>query len=299
METRRLQYFLAVAEELHFGRAALFLHVSQPALSQQINILERELGARLLNRTTREVSLTRLGVAVAQQAKVFAASETDVRERIADLVSGRQGYLRVGFVPSAAYDLLPRIVAPFSREHPDVRLSLQEMPSQQQIELVLNGQMDLGLVRDVSHARGTSLIPLVREKLILACPDRHPLAASEKVSLSALQSERFIVLPKNVAPAMSRTISALCHRAGIDLSDAMEVLAFPTTLGLVASGMGVAIVPASVRATVLPGLVYRELTEDNATSQFSAVLREGGADQLTQHFLNIAGRAIAGRALAG
>ncbi|MBG0741538.1 LysR family transcriptional regulator [Paeniglutamicibacter antarcticus] len=294
METRRLQYFLAVAEELHFGRAAVRLHLSQPALSQQINLLEREVGARLLHRTTREVALTRLGVAVAQQAKVFAASETHVKERIADLVSGRQGYLRVGFVPSAAYDLLPRIVAPFSHEHPDVRLSLQEMPSQQQIELVLSGQMDLGLVRDVVHARGTSIIPLAREKLVLACPDRHPTAATDHVKLSTLQGERFIVLPKHVAPAMSRTISALCQHAGIDLSDAMEVLAFPTTLGLVASGMGVAIVPASVRATVLPGLVYRELAEDNATSQLSAVLPDGGADELTQQFLDIASRVLTG-----
>ncbi|MEO8284086.1 MAG: LysR family transcriptional regulator [Pseudarthrobacter sp.] len=294
METKRLQYFLAVAEELHFGRAAERLHVSQSALSQQINLLEREVGARLLHRTTREVSLTRLGAAVAQQAKAFAESEAQVKERIADLISGRQGRLRVGFVPSAAYDLLPRIVAPFSHEHPDVRVSLQEMPSQQQIEMVVNGQMDLGLVRDVSHARGVSMVPLALEKLVLACPDRHPMARTERVKLRSMQGERFIVLPTHVAPAMSRTVSTLCLQAGIDLSDAMEVLAFPTTLGLVASGMGVAIVPASLRATVLPGLVYRDLTESHATSQLSAVLPEGGADKLTQQFLDIANMVLAG-----
>ena len=294
MEIRRLQYFLAVAEELHFGRAAERLHVSQPALSQQVNLLEREVGARLLHRTTREVSLTRLGAAVAQQAKVFAEFEAQLKVRIADLISGRAGHLRVGFVPSAAYDLLPRIVAPFSHEHPDVRLSLQEMPSLQQIELVVNGHMDVGLVRDVSHASGVSIIPLALEKLVLACPDRHPMATTEHVNLRSLQGEPFIVLPKHVAPAMSRTISTLCNHAGIDLNNAMEVLAFPTTLGLVASGMGVAIVPASVRAIGLPGLVYRDLAEDHATSQLSAVLREGGVDGLTQQFLDTANEVLAG-----
>ncbi|WP_427017768.1 LysR family transcriptional regulator [Pseudarthrobacter sp. P1] len=294
METRRLQYFLAVAEELHFGRAAERLHVSQPALSQQINLLEREIGARLLHRTTREVGLTRLGAAVARQAKAFAESEVQVKARIADLISGRAGHLRIGFVPSAAYDLLPRIVAPFSHEHPDVSLSLQEMPSQQQIDMVVNGQLDLGLVRDVSHARGVSMVPLALEKLVLACPDRHLMATTGRVELRSMQGERFIVLPKHVAPAMSRTISTLCDQAGIDLSDAMEVLAFPTTLGLVASGMGVAIVPASVRATVLPGLVYLDLAEDHATSQLSAVLPEGRVDGLTQQFLDTANRVLTG-----
>lgn len=288
MEVRRLHYFLAVARELHFGRAATSLHISQPALSQQVKQLERELGAQLLERTTREVRLTPLGVQVAEQASFLEDAESLVVNSLDELVSGRRGALRIGFVPSAAFGLLPRLVAPFARDHPNVRLDLRETPSQKQLELVTHRRLDLGLVRDLNHVGEATQIPLVHEALVFACPEGHPATEYDRVPLASMANERFIVLPARVAPAMSRVITDLCKRAGIELDMALEALAFPTTLGLVASGMGVAIVPASVTSTKMPGLAYRKLEDAGAQSQISLVAPPGDKSALLQRFITAA-----------
>lgn len=288
MELRQLQYFAAVAAELHFGHAAARLHVSQSALSQQVRALERELGVRLFERTTRAVRLTPVGHGIHEQVKTLLTQSERTTDRIRRLAAGSAGQLRIGFVPSAAYDLLPRIVAPFGRASPDVELVLREAPTSVQLDRIAAGDLDVGLIRDIPEAPEVRLLPLVSEPLILACPRDHPAAARRRVRLASLRGERFIVLPAAVAPAMYAVIDGLARAAGVDLSPALEALAFPTTLGLVASGMGVAIVPASVRANHPPGLVYRPLTDPGAVTQLSAAVSGHRADPLVDQFLRTA-----------
>lgn len=284
METRQLLYFLEVARELHFGRAAAMLSVSQPALSQQISRLERALGVKLLNRTTRDVSLTRIGARIAAQVELLDETEKRVTSAIRDLTSGRTGDLRIGFIPSAAFGILPQLVAPFSQEHPEVHLDLNELPSEHQLRRVATGELDVGLVRDLEHSPGMTLTPLVLEQLHIACPASRWADNGEPVDLRDVRGERVIMLPRQVAPSMSLNIGGLLHDAGLPLTDVMEALAFPTTLGLVASGMGVAIVPACVLSVRMPGLVYRPIAQPGAYSQLSLVTEASNKDPLVQQF---------------
>ncbi|MYW97365.1 LysR family transcriptional regulator [Amycolatopsis rubida] len=287
-DVRQLEYFAAVADELHFGRAAAREHISQSALSQQVRALERRLGVELLVRTTRSVRLTPVGRAVHEQAKALLAQHARAAERIDHLVSGRAGRLRIGFVPSAAFGTLPRIVAPFRRANPQVKLRLQEMPTLEQLRTVAQGDLDVGLVRDTSQATSVRLFPLLTEPLLLALPREHPAARRRRVRLAALAGEQFIVLPSAVAPAMSDVIAKLAAAAGIDLSYPLEALAFTTTLGLVGSGMGVAIVPASVRTNHPPGLVYRHIADEGAVSRLFVAVSEEHTDPLAAKFLRAA-----------
>ncbi len=288
MDTRQLEYFAAVADELHFGQAAARMHVSQPALSQQVRALERRLGAQLLERTTRSVRLTPLGRAVHEHVRELLEQREQALDHIDRLVSGRAGRLRIGFVPSAAFDLLPQIIAPFGRSHPHVELHLREMPTMDQLRKLAADELDIGLVRDIQEAPAVRLIPLVTEPLLLACPKDHPAAAHRRVRLSTLSGDRFVVLPTGVAPAMYAVVEKLTRAADVNLESALVALAFPTTLGLVASGLGVAIVPAAVRTNHPPGLAYRPIADPGAVSHLAAAVPDRHHDPLVEQLLHTA-----------
>ena len=213
MELRHLRYFLCVANELHFGRAAKKLHIAQPPLSQQIRQLEEELGLQLFERTKRRVQLTAAGA-------VFANAMQSVMNQIEQGVQAAQqasrgelGQLTIGFVSSAAYNVLPPILQTFRARFPQVKLTLHELTTAQQQQWFQTGQIDVGFARPPIQDDSIDWRILLRESLVVALPDDHPLAKQGKVSQSEIANEPFILFPRHASPGLYDHIISLCRQA--------------------------------------------------------------------------------------
>ncbi|MET3173986.1 UNVERIFIED_ORG: DNA-binding transcriptional LysR family regulator [Arthrobacter sp. UYCu721] len=290
MELRQLRYFIAVAEEMHFNRAAARLHIAQPALSQQIQRLERSLKTQLFVRTTRSVEITDTGRVLLEAARrvVSEAERAESQVKLATL--GSTGLLRVGFVSSAALFLLPGMVNRMHEQWPQVRLQLQENTTERQIQAVLEGQLDVGIVREIEPIEGIHVTALRREPLIVAVPQYHPLAQRTSVPLKELAGQDFVVFPRHQVSRLYDLISALCIQAGFHIRVAQEAIEFPTILGLVAARTGIAIVPESLRTLQIPGVAYLNLTDDSAYSRVSLICAEGRQESaLVEQFMESGG----------
>lgn len=289
MEIRQLRYFIAVAEEMHFNRAAARLHIAQPALSQQIQRLERELKTMLFARTTRSVELTETGKVLLVAARRVIMESEDALRSIEQAVEGRTGTLRVGFVGSAALNLIPRIVPPLRQMYPDLALELHELTTEQQLSSLEAGNLDVGIVRDVESLPGITARELTREPLIVALPEDHPLAGQTTLALTDLAEAGFVVFPRQQVSRLYDVISALCLQAGFRMRVAQEAVQFPTILGLVAAKTGIAVVPEGMRALQLPGLSYVPLADEAATSTISLIVTtERSGTPLISRFIEAA-----------
>ncbi len=289
MEIRQLRYFIAVAEEMHFNRAAARLHIAQPALSQQIQRLERELKTMLFARTTRSVELTETGKVLLVAARRVIMESEDALRSIEQAVEGRTGTLRVGFVGSAALNLIPRIVPPLRQMYPDLELELHELTTEQQLSSLEAGNLDVGIVRDVESLPGITARELTREPLIVALPEDHPLAGQTTLALTDLAEAGFVVFPRQQVSRLYDVISALCLQAGFRMRVAQEAVQFPTILGLVAAKTGIAVVPEGMRALQLPGLRYVPLADEAATSTISLIVTtERSGTPLISRFIEAA-----------
>src|SRR5262245_33242637 len=261
MDLHELESFVMVAEELHFGRAAARAHVSQPALSQRIRRLERELGFTLFTRDRRRVELTPAGAVLFPRARRLLADAdamVDAAERVAE---GRGGVVRVGYVTSALYGPIP-IVVGWLREHePDIDLALEECKTGRQLELLEQGRLDAGFVhlpdRGAPHLRTREL---GREPQVLALPAGHALAASEAVAFAELAGEPIVLFPRELDPDTYDRIVHACATQGFTPNVVQEAPNLQALIGLVASGLGVAFVAASTAAALQPaGVVFRPL----------------------------------------
>ncbi|GEP60268.1 LysR substrate-binding domain-containing protein [Reyranella soli] len=259
MDLRRLRYFVAVAEELHFGRAARRLNVSQPPLSVQIRTLEREVGAPLLMRTQRRVELTEAGRVLLDEARrlLGQAEAAVIHARRAAL--GTVGRLTVGFVSTVDYSILPPLVRRFRQKHPGVALKLLELTGDRQQALLQSGELDLGLSILPSPAPGLTTRPVFREPLIAGVPANHRLAARRRIALRALTAEPFIQFPREFAPGLYDLAIAACQGAGFTPHLAQEAIQMQTILGLVAAGLGVAVVPHCMSKLQRPDVRYLAL----------------------------------------
>ena len=266
MDVRHLRYFVTVAEEQNFTRAATRLNVAQSALSQQILGLERELGVTLFRRTTRRVELTETGGELLGQARRAVQAFDATRVHARELSSGEAGRLRLGFVASAAYGLLPRLLLAHRRAHPQVQIELRELTTTQQVDALAAGELDVGIGRDLDADTELDVRHLTADPLIIALPADHALARRRRLACAELSGEPFITLPRQYAPRLTVLIESFCSAAGFILRPTLEARQFTTILGLVASDVGVAIVPACVSAFRPEGLVYRELRESVTSS---------------------------------
>jgi DNA-binding transcriptional LysR family regulator len=255
---RRLDYFLVVAEERHFRRAAERLAVAQPALSVQIARLEREIGARLFERNRRGVELTAAGQALAARARRLVPSLRDALAEAAAVGQGRAGRVVVGFVGSVAYELLPRVLRSAERTLPQVQIVLRQMTSSQQVEALASGRIDLGVARVPSPQRALVSARIVSEPFVVALPRRHPLAANSMLAARRLDGLPLVTLPEDAGALRDAMLGELADSGACPLI-VDEVADMPTILGLVAAGRGVALVPASVRAMHFAGIVFRPL----------------------------------------
>lgn len=288
MELRHLHYFIAVAEELHFSRAAERLCISQPPLSQQIRDLEDELGVKLFERTKRQVHLTEAGkVFLERSYRVLAQLEQAV-EATQRIGRGEVGRLAIGFVSSATYTLLPEIVRVFRAQFSAVELRLHELTTTQQIQALHDKQVDVGIVRSAISEPGLSVECFLPESLVLALPETHPLSAQTQVSLSTLADESFILFPAKLGPVFYEQIIHICKQAGFRPKVAQEAVQMETIIGLVAAGLGIAIVPASMQNFPRSGVIYRALQEQIPNTGLYLAWRQQDASPVISAFLSLA-----------
>jgi DNA-binding transcriptional LysR family regulator len=254
MELRHVRYFVAVAEDLHFGRAAERLHIAQPPLSRQIMQLEQEMKVQLLERNKRTVRLTPAGEAFLDKARDLLARADDAVLAAQRVASGHAGSLTVAFVGSAMFSILPDILRAFRSRYPDVDLHLNEMTTGQQVTALHDARTQVAFVRPgVVHPDIVSDVVL-REDLVAALPESHRLADRNEIRLGELSAEPFILFSRQVRPSFGDQILSLCISAGFTPIAVQEALEMQTALGLVAGGLGVAVVPESVRRIAWPGV---------------------------------------------
>jgi DNA-binding transcriptional LysR family regulator len=256
MDYRRLRYFLVLAEELHFGRAAARLNMAQPPLSQQIRKLENELGVELLHRERgRPVELTDAGQALlheGRRALVQAERAASAAQRAG---RGEVGHLRVGFAPSAAIDVLPNIVRAFTARFSAIGLSLIELESEKQAAELRVSELDVGLIRPPVEETGLVSELISEEPLVVVLPEGHPLAVCDVVEIADLSSESFVMSPRGVAPGWYDEILALCRGHGFSPQIVQEVTTIQARMGLVAAGVGISLLPGSIRSLHRAGVV--------------------------------------------
>ncbi|MGD9424797.1 LysR family transcriptional regulator [Pantoea sp. NSTU24] len=268
IELRHLRYFVAVAEELHFGRAAQRLNISQPPLSQQIIQLEAETGAKLFHRTNRSVQLTAAGAQLLSDARTILLQVEQAAERAARLHRGEEGELRIGFTSSAPFTaVVSDALYRFRQRWPQVHIQMQEINTRQQLAPLLDGRLDLGVMRNTSLPAGLQHQLLLSEPLFAVVHKAHPLAGAKSISVSALATEPFVFFDPQGGTALYSDILALLHRYHIKPYITQEVGEAMTILGLVATGLGVSILPASFHRARLSDLVWLPLTEEDAISE--------------------------------
>jgi DNA-binding transcriptional LysR family regulator len=266
MDLRQMRYFVAVAEELHFGRAAARLHMAQPPLSQQIRQLERDLGVDLLTRTTRRVALTQAGSAYLQRARRILADVDDAGHEARSVAAGSVGRLTVGCVGSATYSLLPTLARGLSEVLPGIDFAFRgEMLVPDQIRTLRSRDIDIALLRPPVTDTSITVQVLRREKLVVAIPDDHRLARRRKLTVGTLRDEPLIVHSSRKDSAMFLELDRLCRAAGFAPNIRHEVDETSTLVTLVAGGLGVAIVPEPVAALALGGVRFIPLAGRDTT----------------------------------
>ncbi|MEE3649270.1 MULTISPECIES: LysR substrate-binding domain-containing protein [unclassified Brenneria] len=270
IELRHLRYFIAVAEELHFGRAAEKLLISQPPLSQQIQILEQQVGARLLERNNRNVRLTPAGEMFLKEAWSIIAQVNQAAERAARIQRGETGELTIGFTSSAPFiKKVSRSLLRFRQSFPQVHIQMMELNTKQQIEPLLNGKLDLGVMRNNPLPDALEHQLLLHEALVAVVHEEHPLASRSggSISIRQLANEPFVFFSRAVGTALCDETLTLLKRYGISPYITQEVGEAMTIVGLVSSGLGVSILPASFMRINVDGVKYLPLAEQDAITE--------------------------------
>lgn len=287
IELRHLRYFITVAEELHFGHAAERLHMAQPPLSQQIRQLEEQLGFQLFYRTKRSVQLTEAGqVFLTDCRKLFKQLDQAI-ETGRQVSRGESGQLVIGFVSSAAYNVLPEILRSFRTKFPAIRLELHELPTNEQLKWLHARRLDIGFLRPPIEDRTLCVSTIMREPMVVALPEAHILADGSKVTLSSLAGEPFILFPRPLAPRAYDQIISLCQQAGFSPNIVQEAMQMQTIVSLVAGGIGVAIVPVSLQNMQRTGVVYKPLQEQTPCSEIAVAWRNDDRSPTIEPFLAV------------
>lgn len=296
MDLRRIRHFNVLAETLNFSRAAERLHIAQPALSVSIQKLEAELGTRLFERTPTGVSLTASGEAVLIEARRLLYHGEQVQRLARDAADGTVGPLRIGFVGSAIFGVLPALVPAFRAEYPDVELVLRESISSRIMESLAEEALDVGLVRTpLLKASPATLLTLQHDRFILALPRAHALCAAPAPALADLAAEPFVMYSPTEASGLHGAAMSMCQFAGFVPRIAQEATQIPTVLALVESGLGVALVPAVMRGQREPGVVYRDLPAlpDAGHTTLALAWHDGQESPAAARFIALARRLAA------
>jgi DNA-binding transcriptional LysR family regulator len=287
MYLRPFRYFLAVAEELHFGRAARRMGIAQPPLSRQIRALEGELGVVLFRRTKRDVKLTDVGLVFLAEAR--AAVERVDRAIARAQQAGRTEHLEIGYTSTVPYSpVFATVIREYRRRRPQIQLSLTEMTTPQQLAALADGKLDVAFVRSPipDHPKSIALTPLMRERLFVALRDDHDLAGAETVALEALDREPFILTP--VGTWLRDYVAEMCRTIGFEPQVVQEAQQIVDAIPLVAAGLGVSFVPESACTLAAPGIVFRPLSEAGKSAEIALAYRRSEASPPVQAFIALA-----------
>ena len=266
IELRLWRQFLALAEELHFGRAAARLHMTQPPLTQAIANLEQSLGVRLFDRTKRSVQLTPAGEALVPEARDLVARALALPAHARAAANGEAGRLRLAFVSTVGFGLLPQWVQQFRALYPHVEFELIEATGDVQLQDMERGDIDAGfMLHSPGFAPdGLQHLRITREPLVVALPEQHSLAQARSLSFTAVLEEPLVIFPRRILPSLHDAIFGMYHAAGRAPRIAQEAIQMQTIVNLVSAGLGLAWVPDSVRQFQRPGVVYRQVSARHA-----------------------------------
>ena len=288
MELRHLQYFVAVAEELHFGRAAIRLMIVQPSLSQQIQQLEKELGFPLLRRTKRSVELTDAGKVFLTEARKVLAQVQEAKRAAQRAYRGEIGRLVVGYISSSTYDLLPMMLSAYREYYPHVDVALRELTTQEQLRALEEESIQVGLLRLPINDPTIHVEIVRREPIVCVLPAGHPLAMHDRIAVPLLADEPFVLQSRQRGGGYYSQLINLCLTSGFSPNVIQEVTEMHTIVSLVAAGMGVSLVPLSIKNIRSQGVVYRELEGATPITEMAIAWRRNSYSTIVQNFWEVA-----------
>jgi DNA-binding transcriptional LysR family regulator len=288
IELRHLRYFVAVAEELHFGRAALRLNLAQPPLSQQIRKLEEILGHPLFLRTSRAVKLTSAGEVFLERARRTLRNVEEDMDEARSIGRGEEGFLRVGFIGSAMLTPLPAMLGRYRRLYPKVNLQLHESFTSAVVQRLLKGELDAGFLRDSGQASGLEVEPLFSEPFIAVVPKKHPLARQKTISAKELRDEPFVFFSPAAGTLAYEKPVSLCEEHGFRPRVVQEAPQWLTIMRLVGAGLGVTIAPACVRQIAAPNVACLGLRRAVVQSDIELAYRTGEGRAVVEAIATVA-----------
>lgn len=288
-ELRQLRYFATVAEELHFGRAAERLHITQPPLSQAIAQLEEQLGAQLFLRNRRQVELTPAGSALLPEARRMLAQAAELPELVRRAAAGETGRMTLAFVTSADYSVLPPFLLRHREAYPSVQIALQEATSDVQVEELLRGRIDAGLLIPPLPEKAQAELDYVKvlEEPLILCAPQGVLAGAGPVRLQDAPRLPLVIFPRHISPSLHDAILSCFRAAGITPVIGQEAIQMQTIVSLVSAGMGLALVPQSVSNLMRPGVEYRVLADRTPLVETGLAWRRDNASPVLRGFLDL------------
>jgi len=284
LELRHLRYFVAVAEELHFGRAARRLNLAQPPLSQQIRQLEDLVGCALLVRTSRSVQLTPAGAAFLDRARRTLRNVQDDVQEARSIARGARGVLRIGFAGSAILTVLPGLLGRYRAQEPNVELNLRESFTAQVVDGLLSGALDAGIVRDMEPVPGLHAHVIASEPFVAVLPADHPEAGRASVPVTVLRDRPFVYYPRSAGARAYEKPLSVCEAAGFRPVASQEASQWLTILRLVGAGLGVSLAPACVAGVAPANVVCLPLQGVSLESELQVVRRTDDRRPLVRSF---------------
>jgi DNA-binding transcriptional LysR family regulator len=288
MELRHLRYFVALAEELHFGRAALRLSITQPPLSFAIQAMEQELDARLFERDNKRVSLTDAGHAYLLESRAILDRMEHANATARAIASGKVGRLDIGFTGSMAYREVPRIVSRFFEQHPGIEVTLREMSSAEQVEALLHSQLHAAFVNIAVTPEGLQGLALLKDAFVCCLPENHPLAERTEISLIELAGDPFVMFVREISPANYDNVIAVCRQAGFEPKTRFAARQWLTIVALVANGLGVSLVPQSIARSRISGTRFVPISSTEAFSSAYLLWQPESKTPALRNFLDVA-----------
>jgi DNA-binding transcriptional LysR family regulator len=288
MELKHLTSFIAVAEQLSFVRAADRLYLSQPALTGQIQRLEEELGVQLLARNRRSVKLTDAGKVFLVEARATLSRARQAADRAQKAARGEIGRLRIGFVSSAALEIVPTIVVAFRKQYPEVTLDLMNLRTVSQVKKLISKNLDIGFLRLPLSNEQLRATVIHREPFLLVLPKGHPRARDKQVHIAHLRDERFVAYGRRWAPGFFDSVIQMCLKEGFSPNIVQETGEMYTAIALIAAGAGIAILPRSVVLAQSKNIVMKPLAGKVPVSEIAIATRAGNSSLIVRSFIELA-----------
>lgn len=288
MDFKRLTYFVAVAEELHFGRAAARLDIAQPPLSRQIAQLEAELGVQLFDRSRSQIKRTQAGDALLVRARDILERLDRTKREVKRIGEGAAGRLRIAFIGSASYGVLPELIRTFRSEYPDVELALSALNNAELKTALIERQIDIAFARPALEDDEIRCELIHQEPLILAVPAESPLANHDILNLAELKRETFVLYPRRPRPSFADYVLDICKKEGFIPSSEVLAQDYQTAIALVSVGVGISVVPQSVSQSDRHGVVFRPFEGSNLGTAISLAVRRDNQSVHTNQFVTVA-----------